>query len=64
MKAAKTTNNQATRTETDSLGDIEVPETAYYGAQTQRSLQILRSERKKCPRRWCARWGFKKRPPP
>ncbi|MDX1368703.1 class II fumarate hydratase [Pseudomonas sp.] len=26
------------RTETDSLGPIEVPETAYWGAQTQRSL--------------------------
>ncbi len=28
-----------TRTETDSLGPIEVPEDAYWGAQTQRSLQ-------------------------
>ena len=27
------------RTETDSLGPIEVPEDAYWGAQTQRSLQ-------------------------
>ncbi len=27
-----------TRTETDSLGPVEVPETAYWGAQTQRSL--------------------------
>lgn len=28
-----------TRTETDSIGPIEVPVTAYWGAQTQRSLQ-------------------------
>ena len=27
-----------TRTETDSLGPVEVPEQAYWGAQTQRSL--------------------------
>ncbi|HWL46216.1 MAG TPA: lyase family protein, partial [Sphingomonadaceae bacterium] len=27
-----------TRTETDSLGAIEVPATAYWGAQTQRSI--------------------------
>ncbi|MFZ1700769.1 MAG: class II fumarate hydratase [Pyrinomonadaceae bacterium] len=28
-----------TRTETDSMGEIEVPTTAYWGAQTQRSLK-------------------------
>ena len=28
----------ATRIETDSMGGIEVPTTAYWGAQTQRSL--------------------------
>src|SRR5471032_2670873 len=28
-----------TRTETDSMGGIEVPVTAYWGAQTQRSLK-------------------------
>ena len=27
-----------TRTETDSMGPIEVPDEAYWGAQTQRSL--------------------------
>src|SRR5690348_5876220 len=30
--------NTTTRTETDSLGQIEVPADRYYGAQTQRSL--------------------------
>ena len=33
------TKNQETRIETDSIGEVEVPATAYYGAQTQRSLQ-------------------------
>lgn len=33
-----TQHSQATRTETDSMGEIQVPETAYWGAQTQRSL--------------------------
>ena len=30
---------QATRTETDSIGPIEVPADAYWGAQTQRSIE-------------------------
>ncbi len=30
------------RTETDSLGAIEVPATAYWGAQTQRSKENFR----------------------
>ena len=29
----------ATRTETDSFGPIEVPADAYWGAQTQRSIE-------------------------
>ena len=29
----------ATRTETDSIGPIDVPATAYWGAQTQRSIK-------------------------
>jgi fumarate hydratase class II len=31
--------SEATRTETDSMGEIEVPADRYWGAQTQRSLQ-------------------------
>jgi fumarate hydratase class II len=30
--------SEATRTETDSMGEIEVPADRYWGAQTQRSL--------------------------
>ena len=31
--------NASTRTETDSFGPIEVPADAYWGAQTQRSIE-------------------------
>ena len=34
--------NHSTRVETDSFGPIEVPAAAYWGAQTQRSLQNFR----------------------
>lgn len=33
-----TTHTQNTRTETDSMGAVEVPENVYWGAQTQRSI--------------------------
>ena len=33
-----TLNGTATRTETDSMGKIEVPTDKYYGAQSARSL--------------------------
>src|SRR5436190_134814 len=32
----------STRTESDSIGEIEVPTERYWGAQTQRSLQNFR----------------------
>jgi fumarate hydratase class II len=35
-------SEQASRTESDSLGEIAVPAEAYWGAQTQRSLQNFR----------------------
>src|SRR4051812_33227232 len=31
----------STRIETDSMGEMSVPETAYWGAQTQRSLKYF-----------------------
>jgi fumarate hydratase class II len=37
--ARKTTSHQATRTETDSFGPIDVPADRYWGAQTERSRQ-------------------------
>ena len=39
MKAAAMTSEASTRAETDSFGEIEVPADAFWGAQTQRSLQ-------------------------
>lgn len=38
MEATKMSQTQ-TRTETDSIGEIEVPTNAYWGAQSQRSMQ-------------------------
>ncbi|MBA3499399.1 MAG: class II fumarate hydratase [Myxococcota bacterium] len=40
----------ATRTETDSMGAIEVDDARYWGAQTQRSLQNFRIGLEKMPR--------------
>ena len=42
-----------TRIETDSIGEVEVPADAYYGAQTQRSLQNfdIGTEKNACPYR-------------
>ncbi len=37
--AEATEKSMNTRIETDSMGEIEVPVTAYWGAQTQRSLK-------------------------
>ena len=38
MTPTATTSSQATRTETDTFGPIDVPANHYWGAQTQRSL--------------------------
>jgi len=38
MTSTATASSQATRTETDTFGPIEVPANHYWGAQTQRSL--------------------------
>ena len=40
----------ATRTETDSMGAIEVAADAYWGAQTQRSLENFRIGEERMPR--------------
>ena len=39
----------AFRTETDSLGAVEVPSDRYWGAQTQRSLQNFRIGSERMP---------------
>lgn len=45
-----------TRTETDSFGPIEVPETALWGAQTARSLRFLPLASSACRCLWFTRW--------
>ena len=46
-----------TRLEKDSLGEIEVPAEALWGAQTQRAVTTFRSAAGTCltalSRRWC-----------
>ena len=42
--------NEAVRLEHDSLGDVEVPADALWGAQTQRSLEHFRIGGERMPR--------------
>ncbi len=46
------------RIERDTLGEVKVPENAYYGAQTQRALMHFRFSGKPLPRRFlrCLAW--------
>ena len=47
----------ATRTETDSFGPLEVPADKYWGAQTQRSILNSRLAGKSNPWPSCGRWA-------
>lgn len=49
MKEAAMTKNSATRSETDSIGAIDVPADAYWGAQTQRSTQNFKIGTERMP---------------
>ena len=51
-------NEKQTRTETDSMGAIEVPADRYWGAQTQRSLHHFNIGHDKMPREMIARLAF------
>jgi fumarate hydratase class II len=55
------TNNSKTRIETDSIGEIEVPVDAYYGAQTQRSLQNFKIGTEKMPAALIRALGIQKK---
>ncbi|OLF39182.1 class II fumarate hydratase [Psychrobacter sp. Cmf 22.2] len=44
------TQNQATRTEKDTMGNVEVPSEAYWGAQTQRSRENFKIGGETLPR--------------
>ena len=50
----------STRTETDSLGPIEVPGDAYYGAQTQRAVENFPVSGQRFPRRFIQALGLVK----
>jgi len=47
-----------TRTESDSLGEVEVPASAYYGAQTERARQNFPVSGLRFPRRFIAALGM------
>jgi fumarate hydratase class II len=47
-----------TRTERDSLGEVEVPASAYYGAQTQRAVENFPVSGLRFPRRFIAALGL------
>ena len=47
-----------TRTERDSLGEVQVPSTAYYGAQTQRALENFPVSGLRFPRRFIGALGM------
>ena len=51
----------STRTETDSLGPIEVPADAYYGAQTERAYRNFPVSGQRFPARFIAAMGLIKR---
>lgn len=50
-----------TRTETDSIGPVEVPEDRYYGAQTQRSLNNFKIGSERFPREFIRAYGILKK---
>jgi len=54
-------NQKAVRIETDSIGEVEVPADAYYGAQTQRSLQNFKIGTEKMPAALVRALGIQKK---
>jgi fumarate hydratase class II len=48
------------RVERDSLGEVRVPASAYWGAQTQRALENFRISRRRFPRRFLEALGLLK----
>ena len=51
----------STRTETDSIGSVEVPSDRYYGAQTQRSLDNFKIGRERFQREFIRAYGIIKK---
>jgi fumarate hydratase class II len=61
MKTNRKEAMSNTRIETDSLGDVEVPAEAYYGAQTQRSLENFKIGTEKMPAALVRALGIQKK---
>ena len=61
MSQKVTEQKQQTRTETDSMGEIEVPADKYWGAQTQRSLLHFNIGDDKMPREMIRALGILKK---
>ena len=57
----KAASSNATRIETDSLGEIKVPSDAYWGAQTQRSMQNFDIGEEKMPAPLVRAFGIQKK---
>lgn len=51
----------STRIETDSMGEIAVPQNAYWGAQTQRSFQNFKISGERFPRVFIRAYGLVKK---
>src|SRR5437016_1705593 len=61
MQVASTPTRTGVRTETDSMGPIEVPSDRYYGAQTARSLIHFAIGQDRMPRAIIRAMGILKR---
>src|SRR6516225_5908430 len=60
-RAAMPTSRPTTRTETDSMGPVEVPADRYYGAQTARSLRHFAIGEDRMPEPVISAFGVLKR---
>ena len=61
MSAERSSSSQKTRTESDSVGNVEVPSDRYWGAQTQRSLQNFKIGGEKMPAPMIRALGIQKK---
>ena len=61
MSAERSSSSQKTRTESDSIGNVDVPSDRYWGAQTQRSLQNFKIGGEKMPAPMIRALGIQKK---
>ncbi len=57
------TENTSYRIEKDTMGEIRVPEHAYWGAQTQRSFENFKIGGQRMPEEIILAFAYLKRPP-